>query len=52
MGQIPGLTEFVNFSLSPAMVGPNGAAVKKGLIPMPNPEAQAVRAAIKAGKVL
>ncbi len=52
MGQIPGLVEFVNFSLSPAMIGPNGAAVKKGLIPMPNPEAQAVRAAIKAGKTL
>lgn len=52
MGQIPGLVEFVNFSLSPAMIGPNGAAVKKGLIPMPNDEAQAVRAAIKAGKVL
>jgi phosphate transport system substrate-binding protein len=52
MGQIPGLNEFVSFSLSPAMIGPNGAAVKKGLIPMPNPEAQAVRAAVKAGKVL
>jgi phosphate transport system substrate-binding protein len=52
MGAISGLKEFVDFSLSPAMIGPNGAAVKKGLIPMPNPEAQAVRAAIKAGKVL
>ena len=34
------------------MVGPNGAAVRKGLIAMPTDEAQQVRGAIKAGKVL
>lgn len=52
IGQIPGLKEFVDFHVSRAMVGPNGAAVRKGLIPMPTPEANEVRNAIKTGKVL
>ena len=52
IGQIPGLKEFVDFHVSAAMVGPNGAAVRKGLIAMPTDEAQQVRGAIKAGKVL
>ena len=52
IGQIPGLKEFVDFHVSVAMVGPNGAAVKKGLIPMPSAEATDVRNAIKSGKVL
>ncbi|MGE0661159.1 MAG: substrate-binding domain-containing protein [Reyranellaceae bacterium] len=35
LGAIPGLKEYVEFFLSDRMVGEEGAAVEKGLIPMP-----------------
>lgn len=43
LGAIPGLKEYVEFFLSDRMIGPEGAAVDKGLIPMPAAELKAQR---------
>ncbi len=43
LGAIPGLKEYVDFFLSDRMVGPEGAVVDKGLIPMPAAELKAER---------
>lgn len=52
VGQIPGLKEYIDFFLSDRMVGPDGMAVDKGLIPMPAAERTKVRQEISGGKVL
>ncbi len=49
MGAIPGLKEYVDFFLSDRMVGPEGAAVDKGLIPMPAAELKAQREKVTKG---
>lgn len=49
LGAIPGLKEYVDFFLSDRMVGPEGAAVDKGLIPMPAAELKAQREKVTKG---
>lgn len=50
LGVIPGLQEYVLFFLSDRITGPEGMAVDKGLIPMPDEERAAERAAFLAGR--
>ncbi len=52
IGVIPGLKEYVQFFLSDKIVGDEGMAVDKGLIPMPAAERAAVRAAFGKGALV
>ncbi|MGE0151867.1 MAG: substrate-binding domain-containing protein [Reyranellaceae bacterium] len=52
LGAIPGLKEYVDFFLSDRMVGPEGAAVDKGLIPMPASELKSQREQFTKGQTL
>lgn len=52
IGVIPGLKEYVEFFLSDKIVGEEGLAVDKGLIPMPKAERNAVRGSFVKGEVL
>jgi phosphate transport system substrate-binding protein len=49
---IPGLKEYVDFFLSDKMVGEEGMATDKGLIPMPKPELTQMRAAFTKGALV
>ena len=52
LGAIPGLKEYIEFFLSDRMVGPEGAAVDKGLIPMPAAEIKAQREKFAKGQTI
>ena len=52
LGAIPGLKEYIEFFLSDRMVGPEGAAVDKGLIPMPAAEIKAQRERFAKGQTV
>jgi len=52
IGIIPGLSEFVSYFLSDAMIGPEGPLADYGLIPASAAERAAGRAAFAAGKTL
>jgi len=49
---IPGLKEYINFFVSPKMIGPKGPLVKAGLVPLPEAELKAVEAVAKDEAVM
>jgi phosphate transport system substrate-binding protein len=52
IGVIPGLKEYVDFFLSDDMVGPDGPLAEYGLVPAPDAEREANRAAFDAGTTM
>lgn len=52
IGVIPGLKEYVEFFLSDDMVGPDSPLAQYGLVPAPDAERDAARAAFEAGTTL
>ncbi len=52
IGVIPGLKEYAEFFLSDAMAGAGGRLEEEGLIPAPEAELEAIRAAVEAETVL
>ena len=52
IGVIPGLKEYVEFFLSDDMIGPDGPLAEYGLVPAPDAERDAARAAFEAGTIL
>ena len=52
IGVIPGLQEYVEFFLDDQMVGPEGPLAEYGLVPAPDAERDAQRAAFEGGKTM
>ncbi len=52
IGVVPGLKEYVDFFLSDQMIGPDGSLAEYGLVPAPDAEREAQRAAFDAGKTM
>jgi phosphate transport system substrate-binding protein len=52
IGVIPGLKEYVEFFLSDEMVGPDSPLAEYGLVPAPDAERDAARAAFEAGTTM
>ena len=52
IGVIPGLQEYVEFFLDDQMVGPEGPLAEYGLVPAPDAERDALRAAFEGGKTM
>jgi phosphate transport system substrate-binding protein len=52
IGVIPGLKEYVEFFASEKMIGPDGPLAEYGLVPLPENEAEALRAEVKEEKVM
>ncbi|WP_176073695.1 PstS family phosphate ABC transporter substrate-binding protein [Brucella intermedia] len=52
LGVIPGLKEYVEFFLNDQMIGPDGPLAEYGLVPAPDAEREAQRAAFSEGKTL
>ena len=52
IGVIPGLQEYVEFFISDEMTGPGSPLANYGLVPAPEAEREAVRAAFAAGETL
>jgi len=52
LGVIPGLKEYVEFFLSDQMIGPDGPLAEYGLVPAPDAEREAQRAAFAEGKTM
>ena len=49
LGVVPGLKEYVEFFLDDQMIGPDGPLAEYGLVPAPDAEREAQRAAFEAG---
>lgn len=52
LGVIPGMKDYVEFFLSDQMIGPDGPLADYGLIPAPDSEREAQRAAFESGTVM
>ena len=52
IGVIPGLKEYVEFFLSDDMTGPDSPLATYGLVPAPDAEREANRAAFEAGTTM
>ncbi len=52
LGVIPGLKEYVEFFLNDQMIGPDGPLAEYGLVPAPDAEREAQRAAFSEGKTM
>lgn len=52
LGVIPCLKEYVEFFLNDQMIGPDGPLAEYGLVPAPDAEREAQRAAFTEGKTL
>lgn len=52
LGVVPGLKEYVDFFLADQMIGPDGPLAEYGLVPAPDAEREAQRAAFTEGKTL
>jgi phosphate transport system substrate-binding protein len=52
LGVVPGLKEYVEFFLDDQMVGPEGPLAEYGLVPAPDAEREAQRAAFADGKTM
>jgi phosphate transport system substrate-binding protein len=52
LGVVPGLKEYVDFFLNDQMIGPDGPLAEYGLVPAPDAEREAQRAAFTDGKTM